>query len=124
MDASALVKLVVEEAESSAVRTVVRDWPHRASSIIARVELPLAVRRSATSEFGALLDDVLRATAVIELNHDVTSRAVSLAGLKSLDAIHLGSAMSLGDELGAFLTYDRRLQVAAANAGVPVLAPG
>ncbi len=122
MDASALVKLVVEEPESGTVRAVVRNWPHRASSIIARVELPLAVRRSASRDLGALLHDVLRATDVIELNDDIVSRAVSLTGLKSLDAIHLGSALSLGGELGGFLTYDLRLQAAAEASGVPVVA--
>lgn len=123
MDASALVKLIVEEAESGAVKATVRRWPHRASSIIARVELPLAIRRSATRETAALLDAVVSATEVLELNEEVVANAVRLPRLKALDAIHLGSALTLREQLGGFLTYDRRLQVAAEAAGVPVFAP-
>jgi len=109
MDASALVKLIVEEAESAAVK--------------ARIELPLAVRRSATQGTAALLDKVLKATDVLELNQEVVTNAARLSNLKALDAIHLGSALTLREQLGGFLTYDRHLQVAAEAAGLPVLAP-
>ena len=40
--------------------------------------------------------------------------------LRSLDAIHLASALSLGNDLGAMLTFDRRLAQAALQAGIPV----
>jgi hypothetical protein len=43
--------------------------------------------------------------------------------LRSLDAIHLATARLLGAELTALLTYDDRLAKAAADAGIPVLAP-
>lgn len=43
--------------------------------------------------------------------------------LRSLDAIHLATARLLGPELTALLTYDDRLAKAAADAGIPVLAP-
>jgi predicted nucleic acid-binding protein len=43
--------------------------------------------------------------------------------LGTLDAIHLASALSLGEDLGGLLSYDRRLLDAAAVAGLPTLAP-
>ena len=43
--------------------------------------------------------------------------------LRSLYAVHLATARLLGPELTALLTYDARLAKAAADAGIPVLAP-
>jgi uncharacterized protein len=43
--------------------------------------------------------------------------------LRSSDAIHLATARLLGPELTALITYDERLAKAAADAGIPVLAP-
>lgn len=43
--------------------------------------------------------------------------------LRSLDAIQLASAVSLGDDLGVFVAYDERLLAAAEDAGLSVLAP-
>ena len=42
--------------------------------------------------------------------------------LRSLDAIHLATALSLGD-LDAMVTYDGRLATAAAEAGLEVASP-
>lgn len=44
--------------------------------------------------------------------------------LRSLDAIHLASAMRLAPDLTAFVTYDKRLAAAAANFHLPVVIPG
>ena len=44
--------------------------------------------------------------------------------LRSLDAIHLASALSIGDDPEAFVTYDERLAEAAREAGLNVLMPG
>lgn len=43
--------------------------------------------------------------------------------LRTLDAIHLATAMELGRELDAFVTYDTRLAVAARWVGLVVAAP-
>jgi len=59
-----------------------------------------------------LSDELLDAAALIEP-----------LPLRSLDAIHVASAQSLGDDLGAMITYDERMLVAARSAGVPTLAP-
>lgn len=45
------------------------------------------------------------------------------AALRSLDAIHLASALAVADELEAFITYDSRLADAARNAGLTVVTP-
>lgn len=43
--------------------------------------------------------------------------------MRSLDAIHLASALSLGDSLALFVTYDDRLADAARANGISVAAP-
>lgn len=43
--------------------------------------------------------------------------------LRTLDAIHLASALARGPELDAFLTYDDRLAEAARSLGLPVVRP-
>jgi predicted nucleic acid-binding protein len=58
---------------------------------------------------------VLRDEAIIEL---AASRADP--GLRALDATHVASALSLGDDLGAMVTFDRRQRAAAAAAGLAV----
>ncbi len=52
------------------------------------------------------------------------ARSVGSPLLRALDAIHLGSALSLGDDLGAFCCYDGRLASDAVAAGLTVLSPG
>lgn len=59
----------------------------------------------------------------------VTTETFEVAGrldpsiLRSLDALHLAAALSLGDELEAMITYDERLAQACRANGVDVLAP-
>jgi predicted nucleic acid-binding protein len=63
--------------------------------------------------------------ALREVSARIADQAAALtpASIRSLDAIHLASALELGPELAAFVTYDARLAEAAAAAGLPVVAP-
>ncbi len=124
LDSSALVKLVIRERESGALRRYLASEPTRVSSSLARVEVPRASRhhgeaalvraRRLLERIGLVrLDDVLLDTA----------GSLDLAGLRSLDAIHLATAQALGDELAALVTYDARMAEAARLLGLPVRAP-
>ena len=44
--------------------------------------------------------------------------------LRTLEAIHLSTAVGLRQALSAFITYDKRLAAAAAESGLPVTVPG
>jgi predicted nucleic acid-binding protein len=44
--------------------------------------------------------------------------------LRALDAIHLASALTLGEDLAAVVTYDTRMFDAAERAQMPTLQPG
>jgi predicted nucleic acid-binding protein len=125
LDASALVKLIVQEAESAALRAELTNWDELFSSIVSRVEVPRAVRRAQPGESSREIDAVLDPVSYIDIDMGLARAASGLepVGLRSLDAIHLATALSLGDDLGAFATYDARLSEAATEHGIPVIAP-
>jgi hypothetical protein len=69
---------------------------------------------------------VLETVALIAIDNRVLSRAVEIepVRVRSLDAIHLATALSLGLDLAAFITYDGIQAKAARALGLPVLSPG
>jgi uncharacterized protein len=124
VDSSALVKLVIEEPESGALRAVLADAPGQIASAIVEVEVPRAARRAAPELVPAATHVVAQIT-VVEPGATVRARAAALdpPTLRSLDAIHLATALEARAELQAFVTYDDRLAAAAAAEGLEVLAP-
>lgn len=127
LDTAALVKLVRREAASDDLV----DWlaEHHellVSSALVEVELPRAIRRT-EPELLAGVPGVLGRLAVYDVDEVVRAAAAAYADpvLRSLDAIHLATADAvLGDDLAAFVTYDRRLADSAAALGMPVESPG
>jgi predicted nucleic acid-binding protein len=127
LDSSALVKLVVREAESEALRAWVAAHPAAVTSALAVTEVRRAVSR--VSPRRGLSDRarlVLDGLALLAVDLDVLERAARLAPteLRTLDAIHLASALSLGADLLAFVSYDDRQRAAARKAGLPLVRPG
>jgi predicted nucleic acid-binding protein len=97
----------------------------RTSSRVSVVELSrAAARRGPRASAG--VSAVLEALAFIELDAGLAAEASSVppATLRSLDAIHVASALAVGESLAGFVTYDIRLAEAARLAGLPVIAPG
>lgn len=124
LDASAAVKLVVSEQESASVRRFVAGQVTRVSSRVLAVELVRAVARASSASLDQARS-LLEVMEFVELDVEIAERAARLepVGLRSLDAIHLASALVLGDELDAFITYDARQADAARALGLTVEAP-
>jgi predicted nucleic acid-binding protein len=124
LDSSALVKLVIAEPESQALRRFLGSQSQRATCTLARVEVLRAVRPHG-AKATARARQVLRRVDLIQLDDDLLDDAATLdAGvLRSLDAIHLAAARTLGDELSAVVTYDGRMASAADVLGLVVEAP-
>ena len=125
LDTSALVKLVVAEPQTPALRswlTAADRGP--ASCDLARTELVRAVRRVAPDR-AVQARAVLDAVTLIEVTTGMVEEAGRLdpSLLRSLDAVHLAAALALGDDLEGLVTYDERLAAAARGNGVDVLAP-
>jgi predicted nucleic acid-binding protein len=126
LDSSAILKLVVQEPETSALLTFLAAHPERASSGLARVEVLRALRRarvSASQRRRAF--DVLARIALLHVDDDILESAAELesADLRSLDAIHIVTALSIREELTGVVTYDERFSSAARRAGLSVFAP-
>jgi len=130
-DASALVKLVRDEPESTGLRAFVADADLISSALVV-TEVPRAVRRAASQDsslpLARLLDrsnELLDAVALLPLDHAVLVGAGALdePALRALDAIHVAAAADLGP-LDAFVTYDERQGAAARLAGLRTVAPG
>lgn len=124
LDSSAIVKLVVHEAESAALRRFLRSRPARGSCAIARVEVPRAVAAVGT-EAVQRARLVVGALQLVQLDDALldAAGALSLAEVRSLDAIHIAAARELGDDLDCLVTHDRRMTVAAEAIGSHVAAP-
>jgi predicted nucleic acid-binding protein len=126
LDSSALVKLVQTEKESVALRRYLRRHRSlvRATCALARVEVVRAVAPGGSGAI-ALARRQLGRFHQLDLDRELLDRAANLpAGgpLSSLDAIHLAAAQTL-PALQAVVTYDNRMQTAAADLGLPVEAP-
>lgn len=124
VDSSALVKLVVEEPESSALRDLLEHDADQLSSTIVEIEVVRAVRR-AVPELVLQAQRVVAMVTVIEPNEAIRARAALLepAMLRTLDALHLATALEIVDELDGLVSYDVRLSDAAAATGLRVFAP-
>jgi predicted nucleic acid-binding protein len=124
LDSSALVKLVIDEPESGALREALTARPRHLSSVLCLIELPRAVRR-ANSEREHLVQDLVAGLTLIELDWNTVTVAAQLEppALRTLDAIHLASVLSVSPLKPTMITYDHRLADAAIAAGLVVEAP-
>lgn len=127
LDTSALAKLVITEDETHALQNWLSGFPDdaiRMSSSLVRVEMTRAVLRrnpGAIFHVRRVVSELRR----IALTNEVLDVAAQVhpAGLRSLDAIHLASALKVYDQLAAFVTYDQRLLTAATAMGLPAISP-
>jgi predicted nucleic acid-binding protein len=115
---------VLHERERDALVAELARWDGYVSSALLRVEAIRACarygERYATAASGGLLG-----ISLVPVDDEVLEAAAWLAPaqLRSLDALHLAAALSLGDDLGVLVTYDERLIAAAAAQNVPVASP-
>ncbi len=126
LDSSALMTLVRREAESEALRewlNVRREQPV-VTSELGRIEVLRAARRvggPVVAEARAVVGDL----DLVPLDRAVQDVACDIGDptLRTLDALHLASALLLGDELTTFIAYDHRLADGARAAGMVVGTP-
>jgi predicted nucleic acid-binding protein len=126
LDSSALVKLAMAEPESA---TLTRWLAERAdlpmvSSIIHRTEVLRAVWRASPDKLPRSYRQ-MRGVEIVPLSRSIAEAAgVQVPpALRSSDAIHLASALALGDDLTFFVAYDKQLLTAARDAGLAVASP-
>lgn len=126
LDSAAVVKLVHAEAESQELR----DWLDKraetgwTSSVLLEIESSRALARYAP-EAVARLHLVLDLMELVELDADIRilAQTVRPVTVRSLDAIHLATALRIRSRLTSFVTYDKRVADAAQTAGLTVDMP-
>jgi len=131
LDSAAIVKIVHREAESDALDLWLAErlGQPRVTSALAEVEVSRAILRTAPAS-QPRIPAVLGTIARFEIGPAVRTLAASYTDgtLRPLDAIHLATAQVLAAELGGspvtFVTYDKRLLNAAANAALATASPG
>jgi hypothetical protein len=127
LDTSALMKVIRPEPESAELRNWLDDRPDQllATSALAEVELPRALRRLGEVERLSQAFELLEDLLVIEIDAEVRRTAAGLPEplLRSLDAIHVASAYQLRPDLTAIITYDLRM-AGAIDSAVTVVGPG
>lgn len=139
LDSCALVKLVRQEESSDALQAWLdeRGDELQLTSALARAEVVRAIRRSNHTATGDMIDadaleaelteaaEVLDSIAQLTVDDAIIDRAggITAPTIRTLDAIHLSSASEFDPSEVAFVTYDRRLAVAATDAGLVVVAP-
>jgi uncharacterized protein len=121
-DSSALLKLTKEEPESLALIEYLTDTSIEVStSVLAEVEVTRSLRRHQLDDQHAITGFYL-----IALDDDVRRKAIEVGGssLRSLDALHIATALVVGDRALQFVTYDDRQAEVARQAGLTVVQPG
>ena len=125
LDSAAIVKLVHAENETQALREWLDEridslWT---SSVLLEVEAFRALARYAP-ESAVRLHPVLDLVNLVDIDVGIRllAQTVRPATVRSLDAIHLATALRVRPE--SFITYDKRLADAAREAGLAVEMPG
>jgi predicted nucleic acid-binding protein len=125
IDTSALVKLLKAERETEAFRTALADWPVQVASELIRVETICTARRLGGQDVLQRASDALERINLIP----ITPEIIELAGaahtppLRAMDAIHLATALTMREDLGAVFVYDNDLHAAAEAHHLNALAP-
>lgn len=118
------MKLPLQEVGHEALREELSRWDGYVSSALLGVESVRACARYGP-EYAALARSWLEGVALIPLDDAVVEGAAALEPqtLRSLDALHLATAVSVGEDVGVFVAYDERLIDAARNHGLEAVTP-
>jgi predicted nucleic acid-binding protein len=125
VDSSALVKLIVEEPESAALRRHLRRRSPLVASALVRTEVVRAVLPQGEGAV-ARAQVVLSLLDLIRVNDQILRVAGTLlpAEVRSLDAIHLATVLHLRRDVASLVTYDERMTAAARVLKLRTAAPG
>jgi uncharacterized protein len=132
LDASAIVKILLREADAEAARSLWRTAARRTTSVVAYAEVRAAISAAVRDR---RLDPGVAADRRVELDRRweeiepvalddgllrLAGSVSDTEGLRALDAIHLATATYLGLSRTVFVTWDRRLANAASRLGLAV----
>lgn len=127
LDTSALIKTVFAEEHSRALKDYIQenDAAGFVSSVLLTVEMRRAVQRIDPRSLPKA-DVELYRVALVSLSDPVVEKASRFPdpGLRSLEAIHVATALLVREELTAVVSYDKRMVAVARSEGLTVVSPG
>jgi predicted nucleic acid-binding protein len=125
VDASALVKLFEAERETEAFRAALADWPVQVASELIRVEAICTARRLGGQDVLRRAGATLERINLIPISPEIIELATDAhtPPLRAMDAIHLATALTMREDLGAVFVYDSDLHTAAGAHDLNPLAP-
>lgn len=123
LDTSAFLKTVWREVESAALSEFIGDRPAVSSALLGVEARRTALRVSA--ELLPRTDLLLRDVQQVAVSEELLESAGRLPDpyLRTLDAIHLATALLIREDVDVLLTYDARLAAAAQAHGLTTAAP-
>lgn len=115
VDASALVKLFKAERETNAFRAALSNWPVQVASELIRVEAICTARRLGGEDVLQRANTALERINLIPITPEIVELATNAytPPLRAMDAIHLATALTMREDLGAVFVYDNDLHAAA-----------
>lgn len=123
LDTSAFLKLITTQDESVAMRAWFSSHESVWSSQLLRTE---ALRAGTRLGIGSqVIEDALETVSLVipSVTTFFVAGQLPPPALRTLDALHLATAMEIGDDLEGIVTYDERLSAAARVAPREVIAP-
>jgi predicted nucleic acid-binding protein len=125
VDASALVKLFKAERETESFRAALADWPVQVSSELIRVEAVCTARRLGDQDILQRASAALERLNLVPISPEIIELATDAYAppLRAMDAIHLATAITMREDLGAVFVYDNDLCAAARAHDLNPLAP-
>lgn len=118
------MKLPLHEAEHDALLVELGRWEgYVASALTALESLRACARHGGRYEQAARM--WMDGLSLLPIDDAILDIAVELEpwGLRSLDALQVATAISVGDDLGVLITYDDRMAIAAREQGLRVTQP-
>jgi predicted nucleic acid-binding protein len=123
LDSSAILKLIIDEPESAAMRNIFNE--RSMTSVISRLEVVRNIRRLDPLALGAA-QNILSRISMLPISEVVLKTAETITAttsLKSLDCIHIASMITSPIPLQGIITYDKAMATNAEILGIKVLSP-
>ncbi|MFA4897308.1 MULTISPECIES: type II toxin-antitoxin system VapC family toxin [Microbacterium] len=119
LDTSAAAKVLIDEAETDSIRKLFADDTEFVSSKLLAVELHAVADRRMVSADAA--QELLDRVALVSLGDGILEDAITMhSGLRTLDALHLATAVRIKSAISGILTFDNELGAAAERHGIPL----
>jgi len=118
LDTSAAVKTLFAEADSESIRALFADEQPFVSSRVFELEVHSAAARRGVAEERAA--ELVRKVTLVAVDDAVVDAALAAgSALRTLDALHLATALQLGGVVETMLSFDKELLEQAQARGIP-----